>query len=211
MYKASFYENDTYLKAVSDEFMKLAQGHTYQYFDLNVGNKSIYIKPTAPHPPHEIRWTLCIDKGWEDLFKDMTVLDIGGAEGFYSIKAHLLGVREVTMVERSSRAIECAKFITDFLGIKNINFVCQDIRDFQFKDYDIIFLMRIVHWFNESHSFNEQQRKAILNSIGQHFKKVCFVNLDAELIDEFHIIFKDYAKKITFGGDKFMGHMELWK
>jgi len=211
MYKASFYENDAYLKAVSDEFMKLAQGHTYQYFDLTVGNKSIYIKPTAPHPPHEHRWEMCISKGNELLFKGSTVLDIGGAEGFYSIKASLLGASAVTMVERSGKAIACAQFITNFLGIKNIDFVCQDIKDFEFRDFDIMLLMRIVHWFNEAHSISEQDRDRILHLVGDHLKKVCFVNLDAELIDEFHIIFKDYVKKITFGGDKFMGHMELWK
>ena len=210
MYEASFYENDTYLKAVSDEFMKLAQGHTYQYFDLTVGNRRIEITPTAPHPPHEKRWEMCIDPKWESLFKGAKVLDIGGAEGFYSVKANLLGAKRITMIERSRKAIECAIFIFEFLGIENIEIYPNDIRDFKFKDYDIIFLMRMLHWFYESHSFDKEARSRILNSIVQHFRTVCFINLDSEMINEYLEIFVNMGQ-ITFGGEGFMGHMELWK
>ena len=210
MYRTSFYENDEYLENTSKEFMRLTQGHTYQYYDLEAGDKHITITPTAPHPPHNERWEMCITN--EGIFNNAEVLDIGGAEGFYSIKASLLGAKSITMIERSSKAIECAKFICDFLEVQNITFVCQDIRDFKFsRRYDIAFLMRIMHWFNEANSFDNDTRIQVCDTIFSHIRGVCFINIDSNQTSHFEIDFKEHFKSLSYSGEGFMGCIEAWK
>ena len=217
-YKAAFYKDGEYLPAVSADFMKLAQGHTYQYFDIEKDGKRIEISHTAPHPPHQERletcigWEACIGKQWgEDVYPDQTpvfkghsVLDLGGAEGFYSLMAAFSGASQVTMVERSSKAVECAKFIFDFFGA-NVDIILKDIEDLDFFQHEITLLMRVFHWFESP------ARERILNLVMLSTDIVTFINLDEKLIPEALRVCEMHCQLVQTGGKDFMGWIRAWK
>ena len=172
---------------VSEQFKKLVKYHTYCYFDLCSNGRKIKIAPTSSNPNHNDRWDYFITDEERGLFKKARVLDIGGAEGFYSIKAILSGAREVVMVERSVKCVQACKFMCDFLDIKGITIINQDMIDFVFQGkFDIIFMMRVIHWLSFSKDRGSRELiDSIMGNVSDSLKGICFVNDDHKYMQEF--------------------------
>lgn len=208
-YEARFYENDEYLPDVSKEFMGLAEGHTYQYFDISVGTKRISIPQYhrhGPHPPHHERWPTCISPHEERFFRGARVLDMASSEGFWALKAKLAGAREVVMVERSPNALACAEFIFDFLEVDPPEMICDDLTNYGFKaDFDIAFMMRVWHWFDGRIPEPEKFRDSLMKAMAERTKKLFVVNMDEKDIPGFLEQYGSLFPYCTHGGEGFMG------
>ena len=226
-FNAQFFEKGRYLKEISERFAKLSNNWTFQYYDLQAGNKRLTIKPTAVNPPHQDRWKMCISPSDEQLFKRATVLEVGGAEGFYCLKSSLLGATAVTMLDLDDKRCACAQFIFNFFEVDNITIHQKNLKEFELEeDYDISLLMRIVHyWFVPYHQkygtggTDTETGKYLLNLILEHTRQLCIINSDKECVEEIPSYVNDKNLRFKFGEfkhsnrnyEKFMGCLKIWK
>jgi len=226
---AQFFEDGKYLKEISEQFAELSQNRTYQYYDLQAGNRRLTIKQMATNPFHQDRWRMCISPPDEQLFKGASVLEIGGAEGFYCLKSSLLGAETVTMLELNDKRCACAQLIFEFFNIDNISIyqkTLQELTPKELGEYDISLLMRIVHyWFVPYHQtygtggVDTETGKYLLNLILEHTKKLCVINSDKECVEEIPSYVNDKNLRFNFGEfkhsdrnyEKFMGCLKIWK
>lgn len=207
-FKCEFYESDHYLKQVSEMFFpQLAEGHTYGYFDVSAKGKRVKIHRNSrngPHPYLHQRWETVIGK-FSAAFRGASVLDLGGAEGFWSIKSALCGARNVTMIERSSKAVKCAEYLFDFFGVENVSIISGDLREVKLNEHDIVLAMRIIHWLEN------EDRDKLIDLLPRLSKLALFLNADEEIVIP---IFSKYMHRfdyVQYGGKGFMAHLKCFK
>ncbi len=92
-------------------------------------------KEQVSHGKNLVKWSR-IEKYVSMInIKGKRVLDVGCNEGFFSLKLEELGASEVVAVDADKLRIKKAKFISDVLGVSNINYEVVDIFDQDIERY----------------------------------------------------------------------------
>jgi hypothetical protein len=209
---ATFYIDGNAVPQVGAAFTKLSGGNIYQYYDFTHGNRRVVLSPTAQpqHPTHQERWKMVVGNN-DHVFKGKTVCDVGGAEGFYSLRAALLGAKRVIMIERDKRRIDCAEFIFKFFGVSQVTPMPVSIQKMTHETVDILFLMRVLHWLIPHHEISEQERDRIIKSLFASFRKVAFINLNAKEVDTIKAYLKNMRHVESGDFGYFMGYIRAWR
>lgn len=98
-------------------------------------------------------------------FKDKTVLDLGCAEGMFSVLARQEGAKMATGIDSDKNRIKVAQDLSAEWGYDN-KFHTATIQDFEYPHgYDIVIASLILHWLPNIH--NELDR--IETITGQNF------------------------------------------
>ncbi len=88
--------------------------------------------------------------------EELSVLDLACGEGVYAIETALRGCKVCALDARNQRMEQGAN-ISERLGLSNLSFVQQDIREVTLKsqgEYDVIYLLGILYHLDVPDSFN---------------------------------------------------------
>lgn len=72
--------------------------------------------------------------------KNSKILELGAGRGKVSFWLYFFYNCEITAIERIPTFVKIAAFFTKIFKIKNLRFLCGDFFNFEFLDYDIIYL-----------------------------------------------------------------------
>ena len=88
---------------------------------------------------------------FRELVADRSVLDLGSANGYFSLMAALAGARDVTGYERNKGLREDARKVARRMELQNVRFEDASIYDLGAdQKRDVVLAMAIIHWFKSS-------------------------------------------------------------
>lgn len=173
-WNAAFYEDGILVKSITDEFTKMVQYNSYQYFSFYHKNKAMVIhkKDEYGNPTHNERWDFIMTPYINEL-PNSIVLDIGANMGFWSLQSLHFGAKKAIMFEAEKGYFDITKVLLDFFGFTGkIDFVQGDFNDLDKLTFpcDIALFMRVLHFLPEN------KIKSILKTTLNHTKKFVVIN-----------------------------------
>lgn len=139
-----------------------------------------------------------------------SVLDLGSAEGFFSLYAGTLRAKEVLGIEKYSSLVEKSRRIAGHMGLESTRFEVRSIFDLEPRmRSDVVFAFAIVHWFIHTERPQFRDADSILDFIGQFVGRHLLVEYvtpdDPTFIQDrgFREVPRDLAE--AFSAERFVG------
>jgi tRNA (mo5U34)-methyltransferase len=157
-----------------------ALGPWFYEFDLGMAGRTPSALPPEVRPIHETRLEMvrrAVEGHFGSRLPQISVIDAGCHEGFYSVAMARKGVRSVLGVDVREESLAKGRFVSEVLGLGNIEWRqanCENLRAEETGEFDLcLFLGLLYHLENPM---------LCLRNIGRLTREMCVV--ETQVIDE---------------------------